>query len=35
MNNRKYTEKEINEIIRLHIVFNDIELIRRKCFNVN
>ena len=25
---RKYTEKEINEIIRLHIAFSDIELIR-------
>ncbi len=30
--NRKYTEKEINEIIRLHIAFGDIELIRREMF---
>lgn len=30
--NRKYTEKEINEIIRLHIAFSDIELIRREMF---
>lgn len=29
---RKYTEKEINEIIRLHIAFSDIELIRREMF---
>ena len=28
--NRKYTEKEINEIIRSHIAFSDIELIRRE-----
>lgn len=30
--NRKYTEKEINEIIRLHIAFDDIELIRREMY---
>lgn len=30
--NRKYTEKEINEIIRLNIAFSDIELIRREMF---
>lgn len=30
--NRKYTEKEINEIIRLHIAFSDIELIRREMY---
>ena len=30
--NRKYTEKEINEIIRLHIAFTDIELIRREMY---
>lgn len=30
--NRKYTEKEINEIIRLNIAFRDIELIRREMF---
>lgn len=29
---RKYTEKEINEIIRLNIAFDDIELIRREMF---
>ena len=29
---RKYTEKEINEIIRSHIAFSDIELIRREMF---
>lgn len=29
---RKYTEKEINEIIRMHIVFSDIELVRREMF---
>lgn len=30
--NRKYTEKEVNEIIRLHIAFSDIELIRREMY---
>lgn len=30
--NRKYTEKEINEIIRFHIAFSDIELIRREMY---
>lgn len=30
--NRKYTEKEINEIIRLNIAFQDIELIRREMY---
>ena len=30
--NRKYTEKEINEIIRLQIAFYDIELIRREMY---
>ena len=30
--NRKYTEKEINEIIRLNIAFDDIELIRREMY---
>lgn len=29
---RKYTEKEINEIIRLSIAFGDIELVRREMF---
>lgn len=29
---RKYTEKEINEIIRLAIAFHDIELIRREMY---
>ncbi len=29
---RKYTEKEINEIIRSSIAFGDIELIRREMF---
>lgn len=29
---RKYTEKEINEVIRRHIAFNDIELIRREMY---
>lgn len=29
---RKYTEKEINEIIRASISFSDIELIRREMF---
>ena len=29
---RKYTEKEINEIIRQNIAFTDIELIRREMF---
>lgn len=29
---RKYTEKEINEIIRLNIAFDDIELIRREMY---
>ncbi len=30
--NRKYTEKEVNEIIRLNISFGDIELIRREMY---
>lgn len=30
--NKKYTEKEINEIIRLNIAFDDIELIRREMY---
>lgn len=30
--NRKYTEKEINEIIRQQIAFDDIELIRREMY---
>ena len=30
--NRKYTEKEINKIIKLHIAFSDIELIRREMY---
>ncbi len=30
--NRKYTEKEINEMIKLHIAFGDIELIRREMY---
>lgn len=30
--NRKYTEKEVNEIIRLNISFSDIELIRREMY---
>ncbi|MDE7322689.1 MAG: DUF2087 domain-containing protein [Lachnospiraceae bacterium] len=30
--NRKYTEKEINEIIKSHIAFSDIELIRREMY---
>lgn len=30
--NRKYTEKEINEIIKLNIAFDDIELIRREMY---
>lgn len=29
---RKYTEKEINDIIRANIVFGDIELVRREMF---
>lgn len=29
---RKYTEKEVNEIIRFHIAFDDIELIRREMY---
>ena len=29
---RKYTEKEVNEIIRQNISFTDIELIRREMF---
>ncbi len=29
---RKYTEKEINEIIRQQITFGDIELIRREMY---
>ena len=31
--NRKYTEKEVNEIIRQNIAFSDIELIRREMFD--
>ncbi len=30
--NRKYTEKEINEIIRSNIAFDDIELVRRELY---
>lgn len=30
--NRKYTEKEINEIIKFNIAFDDIELIRREMY---
>ncbi len=30
--NRKYTEKEVNEIIRLNISFSDVELIRREMY---
>ncbi len=30
--NRKYTEKEVNQIIRLNISFGDIELIRREMY---
>ena len=30
--NRRYTEKEINKIIKLHIAFSDIELIRREMY---
>ena len=30
--NRKYTEKEISEIIKLNIAFDDIELIRREMY---
>lgn len=29
---RKYTEKEVNEIIRANITFGDIELVRREMF---
>lgn len=29
---RKYTEKEVNEIIRANIAFGDIELVRREMF---
>ncbi len=29
---RKYTEKEVNEIIRSHIAFGDIELVRREMY---
>lgn len=32
---RKYTEKEVNEIIRQNISFSDIELIRREMFDHN
>lgn len=31
--NKDYTEKEINEIIKSKIAFNDIELIRRELYN--
>lgn len=31
---RKYTEKEVNEIIRQNISFSDIELIRREMFDL-
>ncbi len=30
--NRKYTEKEINEIIKSQIAFSDIELVRRELY---
>ncbi len=30
--NKKYTEKEVNEIIKSNIVFSDVELIRRELF---
>lgn len=29
---RKYTEKEVNEIIRANIAFGDIELVRREMY---
>ncbi len=29
---RKYTEKEVNEIIRTNIAFGDVELVRREMF---
>lgn len=29
---RKYTEKEVNEIIRASIAFGDVELVRREMF---
>lgn len=29
---RKYTEKEVNEIIRANIAFGDVELVRREMF---
>lgn len=29
---RRYTEKEVNEIIRANIAFGDIELVRREMF---
>lgn len=32
--NRIYTEKEVNEIIRQHIAFSDVELIRREMFQM-
>ena len=31
--NKDYTEKEINEIIKSKIAFNDIEMIRRELYN--
>lgn len=31
-NGKKYTEKEVNEIIKSHIVFSDVELVRREMF---
>ena len=29
---KKYTEKEVNEIIKKHISFTDVELVRREMF---
>lgn len=31
---KKYTEKEVNEILRKHIAFTDVELIRREMFQM-
>ena len=31
---RKYTEKEVNEIIKKNISFSDIELVRREMFQL-
>ena len=33
-NGKKYSEKEVNEIIRQNISFSDIELIRREMFDL-